>query len=141
LSAPRDALVFFTDRDLGKRFPEVLAASGLEVRRHGDHFPSDCPDEVWLEAVGRSAWIAVSHDTRIRYKPNEGIAPKRLIATKYVNEDPSSGVVRTRPVCPYPPVARWTGSGSTDDAENFACVEGRRGAYLHAVVIKPTPAK
>ena len=65
------SVVFFTDRDLGTRFPEILAAAGLEVRRHRDHFPPDCPDEVWLESVGREGWIAVSHDTRIRYKPNE----------------------------------------------------------------------
>jgi feruloyl esterase len=28
---------------------------------------------------------------------------------------------RTRLLCPYPQTARWTGSGSTDDASNFAC--------------------
>ena len=34
----------------------------------------------------------------------------------------SSGKVdRTRPLCPYPEVARYTGSGSTDEAKNFAC--------------------
>lgn len=71
MSAPREPLVFFTDRDLGTRFPEILVAAGLEVRRHRDRFPPDCPDEVWLEAVGREGWIAISHDTRIRYKPNE----------------------------------------------------------------------
>ena len=27
----------------------------------------------------------------------------------------------TRPVCAYPRVARWTGIGSTSDAENFTC--------------------
>jgi len=71
LSGPRDLIVFFTDRDLGTRFPEILSAGGLEVRRHRDHFAHDCPDEVWLETVGKNGWIAVSHDTRIRYKPNE----------------------------------------------------------------------
>ena len=71
MSAPRDAPVFFTDRDLGTRFPDILAQAGLSVRRHRDLFPPDCPDEVWLEAVGREGWIAVSHDARIRYKPNE----------------------------------------------------------------------
>lgn len=29
---------------------------------------------------------------------------------------------RTRPLCPYPEVARYDGSGSIDDAENFVCV-------------------
>jgi len=28
---------------------------------------------------------------------------------------------RTRPLCPYPQVAEYKGSGSTDDAANFAC--------------------
>lgn len=30
-------------------------------------------------------------------------------------------VVRTRPLCPYPQVATYRGSGSTDDANNFVC--------------------
>jgi len=34
----------------------------------------------------------------------------------------TNGVVdRTRPLCPYPTVARYEGAGSTDDALNFAC--------------------
>ena len=28
---------------------------------------------------------------------------------------------RTRPLCPYPRVAQYMGSGSTDDAANFVC--------------------
>jgi hypothetical protein len=31
------------------------------------------------------------------------------------------GVVRTRPLCPYPQVARYRGTGSTDEAANFTC--------------------
>lgn len=63
--------VFFTDRDLGKRFPDILSAAGLAVERHADHFAPDCRDEVWLQEIGRKGWIAVTHDGRIRYKPNE----------------------------------------------------------------------
>jgi hypothetical protein len=33
----------------------------------------------------------------------------------------NGAVTRTRPLCPYPQVARHTGSGSTDDAANFRC--------------------
>ena len=48
-------------------------------------------------------------------------APDKIIATKY-----SSGqAVRTRPLCPYPQVARYSGTGSTDDAANFTCVAGQ----------------
>ena len=44
-------------------------------------------------------------------------APAEIIASHL-----SSGVAdRTRPLCPYPQVARYTGSGSTDDEKNFAC--------------------
>ena len=63
--------VYFTDRDLGKRFPEILRAGGLTVERHGDHFAHDTPDDAWLEEVGNRGWIALTHDRRIRYKPNE----------------------------------------------------------------------
>ncbi|HVT42934.1 MAG TPA: hypothetical protein VMT00_00940 [Thermoanaerobaculia bacterium] len=65
------SVVFFTDRDLGNRFPDILAAAGLSVERHRDHFGPTCSDEEWLEAIGQRGWIAVTHDKRIRYKPNE----------------------------------------------------------------------
>jgi feruloyl esterase len=35
-------------------------------------------------------------------------------------------VTRTRPLCPYPQVARWTGTGSTDEAGNFVCGAARQ---------------
>jgi hypothetical protein len=65
------APVFFTDRNLGKQFPQILRDAGLGVERHADHFVHDCTDEVWLESVGQQGWIAITHDKRIRYKPNE----------------------------------------------------------------------
>ena len=47
-----------------------------------------------------------------------GKAPDRVIARKAA----AGGVVsRTRPLCPYPQHAEYTGSGSTDDAANFVC--------------------
>ncbi|MFZ3358407.1 MAG: hypothetical protein WA652_00090 [Xanthobacteraceae bacterium] len=71
------SFVYFTDRDLGKRFPEILKSGGLTVERHADHFAHDTPDEVWLETVGNNGWIALTHDRRIRYKPNERDAVMR----------------------------------------------------------------
>jgi feruloyl esterase len=57
----------------------------------------------------------------------EGVAPEKLIATKYKSgSSPASGVARTRPLCPYPQTARWNGSGSTDDAANFTCAAPRK---------------
>ena len=50
-----------------------------------------------------------------------GIAPERLIATKYDNDDPSGKALMTRPLCAWPKRARWTGSGSIREAASFVC--------------------
>ncbi len=49
------------------------------------------------------------------------VAPQSLTATRV--ED--GKVVRTRPLCPYPHVARYGGAGSVDAAASFACTEPR----------------
>jgi Tannase and feruloyl esterase len=51
-------------------------------------------------------WVELS-------KPPTELAASRVVEGK---------VVRTRPVCAYPEVARYKGSGSIDEAGNFACV-------------------
>jgi feruloyl esterase len=51
----------------------------------------------------------------------KGIAPGKVIATKYVDNDPAKGVVMTRPLCPYPQVAKYKGSGDANNAANFVC--------------------
>jgi feruloyl esterase len=48
-------------------------------------------------------------------------APDSLLATKVTNGQ----VARTRPLCPYPQVARYKGQGSIDDAANFSCAAPR----------------
>jgi feruloyl esterase len=44
-------------------------------------------------------------------------APDSMIASRVVNNQ----VVRTRPLCMYPQVAKYSGKGSIDDAANFRC--------------------
>ena len=56
-----------------------------------------------LEAI--DAWV------------ESGKAPEQLVASRPL----AGGVRRTRPICPYPQVARYRGQGSTDEASNFAC--------------------
>jgi feruloyl esterase len=46
-----------------------------------------------------------------------GVAPARIVAAHLT----SGKADRTRPLCPYPQVAVYTGSGSTDEAANFEC--------------------
>jgi len=56
----------------------------------------------WLDALER--WDA------------DNVAPDRLPASR-----PPGTEERTRPVCAYPQSARYTGSGSPDDAANWTC--------------------
>jgi len=44
-------------------------------------------------------------------------APDQILASRVRNGQTD----RTRPLCPYPQVAVYNGSGSTDDAANFSC--------------------
>ncbi len=54
----------------------------------------------------------------------KGIAPGPIIATKYVDDlNPAQGVKMTRPLCPYPQVAKYKGSGNTNEASNFVCAK------------------
>ena len=47
----------------------------------------------------------------------KGTAPGQIIASHSAN----GKIDRTRPLCPYPQVAKYKGSGSIDDAANFVC--------------------
>jgi Tannase and feruloyl esterase len=49
----------------------------------------------------------------------QGKAPDSLLAARIDGDK----VVRTRPLCPYPRVAKYKGSGSIDDARNFVCAD------------------
>ncbi len=48
----------------------------------------------------------------------KGKAPHRIVASHMTD----GKVDRTRPLCAFPKVAKWNGTGSTDDAANFSCV-------------------
>ena len=47
----------------------------------------------------------------------QGTAPERIVGSRTASGRPA----RTRPLCPYPQVAKYNGSGSIDDAANFTC--------------------
>jgi hypothetical protein len=76
--------VFFTDRDLGKRFPEILANTGLSVERHDDVFPPDCPDETWLD-VGAPAGCAC------RWLRSAVVSAAKIALQRVVPRPPPSG--------------------------------------------------
>ncbi|MDE3109074.1 MAG: tannase/feruloyl esterase family alpha/beta hydrolase [Acidobacteriota bacterium] len=47
----------------------------------------------------------------------QGRAPERIVAAHMDN----GSATMTRPLCPYPKTAHYTGHGSTDEAANFVC--------------------
>jgi len=55
----------------------------------------------------------------------DAAAPAALVGTRYEDSEgpppPGAKVVRTRPLCPYPQVAKYRGAGDTSDAASFAC--------------------
>jgi feruloyl esterase len=70
--------------------------------------PSDASDDI-ITALDQ--WVENQH------------APDKIVATKYVNDDPTQGIAFQRPLCVFPQIARYQGTGSTISAASFACVE------------------
>ncbi len=56
--------------------------------------------------------------TALEHWVEEGQPPASILAS----HTQGPGVNRTRPLCPFPQYAAYTGTGSIDDAANFACV-------------------
>jgi feruloyl esterase len=56
----------------------------------------------------------------IRWVEN-GIAPDKVIATQYTNNNPTMPIVRQRPLCAYPTEARYIGTGDVNQASSFIC--------------------
>jgi len=50
-----------------------------------------------------------------------GVAPDRLLATKYVDDSPVKAVQQSGALCPYPERARWDGHGDRHLAESHIC--------------------
>ncbi|MGA2126598.1 MAG: tannase/feruloyl esterase family alpha/beta hydrolase [Xanthobacteraceae bacterium] len=54
-----------------------------------------------------------------------GVAPETIVATKFVADTPPN-VQMTRPLCVFPKVARYNGSGDPNLAASFTCVTDER---------------
>ena len=87
------------------RFARLFLAPGVD---HGFRGAGPTPTGQ-IEAIIR--WV------------EEGQAPEKLIAEL---RDSNGKIVRTRPLFPFPQVAKYIGSGSTDEAANFASQQTAR---------------
>ncbi len=53
----------------------------------------------------------------------KSMPPESVVATKYTpGANGENKVAMTRPLCPYPQVAKYKGTGDTNDAASFSCV-------------------
>jgi feruloyl esterase len=67
------------------------------------------PDTEHDMSLALEAWV------------ERGRAPDRIIAAKYAGDGPESGLVFTRPLCPYPQLPYYRGRGDKRMAASFAC--------------------
>ncbi|KAK7691097.1 hypothetical protein QCA50_006200 [Cerrena zonata] len=51
----------------------------------------------------------------------DDVAPERITAVHYENNNVTDGISFTRPICKYPASPRYT-SGNPNDAGSFSCV-------------------
>jgi feruloyl esterase len=70
--------------------------------------PNDAEHDIYLAL---EAWV------------ENGKAPERLIGTKFDEKATPPRAIMTRPVCAYPLMAKYKGSGDTNEAANFTCVK------------------
>lgn len=77
-------------------------------------------------AYSTPGFMDAEHDALLalmRWVEN-GTAVDTLIATTWTDSsDPDSGVLRQRPLCPYPSMAQWDQVGDPDVATSWSCVE------------------
>jgi feruloyl esterase len=101
-----------------KSFYRLFMAPGMQHCGGGEG-PNAVGGPFGLPAPARDP----EHDVvaALAHWVEDGVAPERLIATKYREDDPAKGIARQRPWCPYPLVARYSGQGSRNDAANFGC--------------------
>jgi Tannase and feruloyl esterase len=103
--APENSVKYYTSvvdrlgRERADQLVRLFMAPGVEHCRGG-------PGPSTFDAVAAlDAWVV------------SGVAPTRIIASRITN----GKVDRTRPLCPYPQVAVYTATGSTDEAASFEC--------------------
>lgn len=125
-----------TDADLGKFF----GRGGKLILWHGFNDPGPSPIQTikYYDEVAASTGGDIHDRARLFLAPGvyhcrggpgpdkfdalsaldawmeKGTAPTRIVATKADSK-------LSRPLCPYPQLARYNGSGDTNDAANFTC--------------------
>lgn len=88
-----------------------------------------CGEGPGPNSFGQNGPLSVSgpddpqHDIRLALEAwvEKGAAPETIIAAKYQGEGSSRKLVMTRPLCAWPLVPHYKGTGDPDVATSFAC--------------------
>jgi len=107
-------------RENTNAFARLYMASGMQHCGGGpgpDSFGQEGPTPMAKDA-------AHSLQLSLEQWVEKGTAPSAIIATKYAGRGASEDVQMTRPLCAYPEIAKYKGSGDPHDARSFVCVEG-----------------
>ena len=70
---------------------------------------------------------------RLERWAEEGVAPDRMVASKFVGEGAERKVGFTRPLCPFPRQARYKGNLDPNSADSFDCAAQERHRDLPAL--------
>jgi feruloyl esterase len=91
--------------------PWYIAGGGQTIANSSHSVPgfSDAKHDIVLAVMD---WV------------ENGVAPDSIIATKFEGDDDSSTVVNQRPICAYPSVAKYAGTGNVNSSSSWACETG-----------------
>jgi feruloyl esterase len=67
--------------------------------------------------------FAFDSDSALSEWVEQGKAPEVIVAAHLPADPAAQGPDRTRPLCAYPKIAKYKGTGSTDDASSFVCTK------------------
>ncbi len=113
-------LVGTMGRDSAEAFSRLYMVPGMQHCDGGagaNYFGQDGPSPM-AKTTGHSVQVAIEQWVE------KGRPPAEIIATKYAGRGHSGDMKMTRPLCPYPQIAKYKGSGDSNVAGNFICVVG-----------------
>jgi feruloyl esterase len=138
--APRESIAFYEKvEEFLKRYPDPRSQNPADIQAFYRLYMvpgmQHCTGGPGAVSFGNSDIDALNfkpddadHDILLALDRwvTQGVAPNKIIASGKIVADPgakSDAVPITRPLCPYPDVARYKGHGDINAAENFECAE------------------
>ncbi|KAL1944835.1 hypothetical protein VTO73DRAFT_2455 [Trametes versicolor] len=114
--SPRNSMYYYNT------VREQASSVGLNVDDYYRLFPGGHGANSFGGATQQTVAFDAEHDVlaALMRWVEDGVAPERIVATKFNNDTLTDGVAFTRPLCKYPATAKYIG-GAEDDAASFEC--------------------